>query len=248
MRRISYTTLIFAAAPVQLALLTAHLVVSYGFPSHTALREALPVAYLAATYLQWLGFAFFISMRTGHRVPIAMHLPHLLSFLPLIRHIMLAADRMPTDTTSLTLAWVHAIVTHIFSLVATWLWQMRISHLPQAADRRREILPIALYAILLITTILAYAGLDFSFAAASSPFALGIVQLLLQVVVTVLLITRPEHRSGSLALFAAAAFSLANLALLFDRSRSNLGVEIALAATSFTQIFALYVFVKARED
>lgn len=246
MPRINSTKLILAAAPLQLVFLTAHLVVSYGYPALTALREALPVLYLALTYLQWLGFAFFISLSTGHRVPLVMHLPHLLSFLPLMRHIMLAADRLPTDTTSLTLAWVHAIVTHIFSLIATWLWQMRISQETQPEDRRREVLPIALYAILLMTTILAYAGLDLSFAAASSPFALGIVQLLLQVVVTVLLITRLEHRTGALALFAAAAFSLANLALLFDRSRSNLGVEIALAATSFTQIFALYVFVKVK--
>jgi len=243
-RRIRFTTLIIAAAPLQLAFFAAHCVVITKFSQLKALTEALPVLYLAATYLQWLGTAFFISMSTGQRVPLLMHLPHLLSFLPLLRHIMLAADRLPVDSASLTLAWVHAVVTHIFSLLATWLWQMRISHEMPVADRRRELLPIALYTILLITTILAYAGLDFSFEAAGSPFALGLVLLLLQVLLTILLITRLHHRPGPLALIAAAAFALVNLVLLFDRSRSNLGVEIALAATSFTQIFALYVFVK----
>ncbi len=244
MPTISQTTLILAAVPLQLLLLSAHLVLTYRYPQLVAWREALPVVYLGATYLQWLVVAFYISLTTRrHPVPLLMHLPHLLSFLPLLRHIMLAADRLPTDKDSLTLAWVHAVVTHCFSLLAAWLWQLRILNETVAENRRREVLPVALYAILLITTILAYAGLDLSFSASTSPFALGSVQLLLQIVVTVLLITRIEQRSGPLALVAAAAFSIANLLLLFDRSRSNLGVEIALAATSFTQIFSLYVFL-----
>jgi hypothetical protein len=241
-RRINFITLVLAAGPLQLAFFAAHIVITQKFATAQALRESLPVLYLAVTYLQWLGVAFFISLSTGRRVPLLMHLPHLLSFLPLLRHIMLAADRMPTDTTSLSLAWVHAVVTHIFSLIATWLWQMRISNEAVLADRRREFLPIALYTILLITTILTYAGLDFSFEAGTSPFALGLVLLLLQIMVTLLLITRLRHRTGPMVLIAAAAFAIVNLVLLFDRSRSNLGVEIALAATSFTQIFSLYVF------
>lgn len=264
MQRISSITLILAAVPVQLLLLSVHLVVSYGYPHLVAWREALPVLYLAATYLQWLLFAFYISLCTHRRypVPILMHLPHLLSFLPLMRHIMLAADqgsglgiantqyevvsaanRMAGDTTSLTLAWIHAVVTHCFSLIAAWLWQVRRVHEAEATNGRRELLPIALYAIALTTSILTYAGLDLSFTHNSSPLALGIVQLLLQILVTLLLILRSGHATGRMALIAAIAFSLVNVLLLFDRSRSNIGVEIALAATSFTQIFALYVFL-----
>jgi hypothetical protein len=263
-QRISSTALILAAVPVQLLLLTAHLVVSYRYPHLIAWREALPVLYLAVTYWQWLLFAFYISLRTHRRypVPILMHLPHLLSFLPLMRHIMLAADQgsgpgaagaqqgivspatiLTGDTTSLTLAWIHAVVTHCFSLIAAWLWQVRREHEAETAERRRELLPIALYAIALITSILTYAGLDLSFTHNSRPLALGIVQLLLQILVTTLLISRSPRKGARIALVAAIAFSLANLLLLFDQSRSSLGVEIALAATSFTQIFALFVFL-----
>ncbi|MFO1469856.1 MAG: hypothetical protein U1F27_02300 [Turneriella sp.] len=71
----------------------AHLALSCIFRKNALERDALPVVYLAATYLQWLFFLFLASWRTKKTRPIIMHLPHLLSFLPLIRHIMIAADR-----------------------------------------------------------------------------------------------------------------------------------------------------------
>lgn len=243
--------LFFAALPLQIAGFAGHLVVTYAFPKQVFLREALPLIYLGATYLQWLAVAFFISWRTKIcRVPFLMHVPHLLSFLPLLRHVMLAADRTPADAGSLTLAWVHAVVTHSFSLVAAWLWQVRRQYDAHGTDLlRKEIIPLALYVLAALTTILLYAGLDFSFAANSSPLAVGIIQLLLNTAVTAVLLYREHGALKPLAVIAAVFFSVVNGLLLFDRVSGSfnrdmpLGVEVALAATSFTQIFSLFVFL-----
>lgn len=236
--------LLFAAAiPLQLALLGAHLALSLSFPQKRFEREALPLIYLAVTYAQWLLFSFFISWRTKKfRVPIIMHLPHLLSFLPLVRHVMIAADRIETDPTSLLLAWVHAVATHIFSLVAAWLWQMRRAYEADLTEKR-DLIPIAIYALMAFTTIVIYGGLDMSFAAVNVPLAVGLIQLLLNVAVTGLLLLRETSRITALTLIPAVIFSLVNGSLLFDRARAEMGVELALAGSSFTQIFTLYVFL-----
>lgn len=236
--------LLFAAAiPLQLAFLGAHLALSLYFPQKRFEREALPLIYLAATYAQWLLFSFFISWRTKkYRVPIIMHLPHLLSFLPLIRHVMIAADRIETEPTGLLLAWVHAVATHIFSLVAAWLWQMRRAF-EEDLTEKRDLIPIAIYALMAFTTIVIYGGLDMSFAAVNVPLAVGLIQLLLNVAVTGLLLLRETSRITALTLIPAVIFSLVNGSLLFDRARAEMGVELALAGSSFTQIFTLYVFL-----
>lgn len=236
--------LLFAAAlPLQLAFLGAHLALSLHFPQKRFEREALPLIYLAATYAQWLLFSFFISWRTKkYRVPIIMHLPHLLSFLPLVRHVMIAADRIETEPTSLLLAWVHAVATHIFSLVAAWLWQMRRAYEADLTEKR-DLIPIAIYALMALTTIVIYGGLDMSFAAVNVPLAVGLIQLLLNVAVTGLLLLRETSRITALTLIPAVIFSLVNGSLLFDRARAEMGVELALAGSSFTQIFTLYVFL-----
>ncbi len=255
--------LFIAALPLQIGALAAHLVLVYFLPKQVFLREALPLAYLGATYLQWLGFSIFISLRTKVcRVPFLMHIPHLLSFLPLLRHVMLAAERTPADTDSLTLAWVHSVATHSFSLVAAWLWQVRRQYDAHGRDLlRKEAIPLSLYSLAALTIIALYAGLDFSFAANTSPLAVGVIQLLLNIAVTGVLLYReqgtgmfPGRRSHGgrnvdrgalkpLAVIAAIAFSLVNAMLLFDKGRADIGVEAALAATSFTQIFSLFVFL-----
>ncbi|MBX3722500.1 MAG: hypothetical protein KF713_11730 [Turneriella sp.] len=243
--------LFLASMPLQIGALAGHLILTFAYPKQIFLREALPLIYLGATYLQWLAVAVFISLRTKVcRVPFLMHVPHLLSFLPLLRHVMLAAERTPADTGSLTLAWVHAVVTHSFSLVAAWLWQVRRQYDAHGADLlRKEIIPLSLYVLAALTTILLYAGLDFSFAANSSPLAVGIIQLLLNTAVTVVLLYREHGALKPLAVIAALFFSLVNGLLLFDRVSGGfnrdmpLGVEVALAATSFTQIFSLFVFL-----
>lgn len=253
--------LLAAAVPLQLAFLGAHIALVLYFPLKRFEREALPLVYLAATYAQWLLFSFFISWRTKkYRVPIIMHLPHLLSFLPLIRHVMIAADRgqgmglvgaphdvvlgadRETDATSLLLAWVHAVASHSFSLVAAWLWQMRRAYEADLAEKR-DLIPIAIYAISAITTIVIYAGLDMSFAASAAPLAVGSIQLLLNVAVTGLLLMRETSRITALTLIPAVIFSLVNGSLLFDKARAEMGVELALTGASFTQIFTLYVFL-----
>lgn len=190
-----------------------------------------------------------------------MHLPHLLSFLPLIRHIMIAADRgqgmglstaaqdltqgadrAMADATSLMLAWVHAVATHMFSLVAAWLWQMRRAYEADSAEKR-DLVPIAIYVLMAITTIVIYAGLDMSFATVNAPLAVGLIQLLLNVAVTGLLLLRETSSITALTLIPAFIFSVVNGLLLFDKARSEMGVELALAGSSFTQIFTLYVFL-----
>lgn len=255
--------LLAAAVPVQLAFLAAHLVLVFYFPQKRFQREVLPLVYLTATYLQWLLFSFWISWRTKRRypVPLLMHLPHLLSFLPLVRHVMIAAsggvgaahdvslgaNRAEIDATSLMLAWLHAVASHSFSLVAAWLWQMRSAFDVDRAERR-DLLPIIIYGISAITTILIYAGLDLSFAANSAPLAVGLIQLLLSLSVTGLLVLRESKRITALTLIPALVFSLVNGALLFDTARAEIGVEIALAGASFTQIFTLYVFLHYSRD
>lgn|GEM_PF-3165370 len=235
--------LLAAAIPLQLAFLGIHVALVVYLPQKRFEREALPLIYLAATYAQWLLFSFFISWRTQkYRVPIIMHLPHLLSFLPLIRHVMIAADRLESDTTSLLLAWVHAVATHIFSLVAAWLWQMRRAYEADLTEKR-DLIPIAIYALMAFTTLVIYAGLDMSFAAVNAPLAVGLIQLLLNVAVTGLLLLRETSRITALTLIPAVIFSLVNGSLLFDRARAEMGVELALAGSSFTQIFTLYVFL-----
>ena len=246
MTPIKLSVLLVLALPLQLGFLAAHLVLTYKFPDQRFWREILPLAYLTATYLQWLLIAFFISWRTKkYPVPIIMHLPHLLSFLPLVRHVMVAADRQQGEATGLLLAWLHAVATHIFSLTAAWLWQLRSAY-RREVDEKRDLVPIGIYAIALITTVLLYAGLDLSFAATAAPLALGIVHLLLYMAITLMLVIRDRHAWSALSLAAAVIFSLANAALLFDRSRSDLGVELALAGASFTQVFSLYVFLHYR--
>lgn len=254
--------LLAAAVPLQLVFLGLHIALVLYFPQKRFEREALPLIYLATTYAQWLLVSFFISWRTQkYRVPIIMHLPHLLSFLPLIRHIMIAADRgqgmalvgaphdvvlgadrAETEATSLLLAWVHAVASHSFSLVAAWLWQMRRAYEADLTEKR-DLIPIALYAIMAFTTFVIYAGLDMSFAASSAPLAVGLIQLLLNVALTGLLLLRETSRITALTLIPAVIFSLTNGALLFDKARAEMGVELALTGASFTQIFTLYVFL-----
>lgn len=248
--------LLAAAIPLQLAFFGAHIALSRYFPEKRFQRDALPLVYLGATYLQWLLFSFFISWRTKkYRVPILMHLPHMLSFLPLIRHVMITADqssaglgaalgaeRPETDSLSLMLAWVHAVASHSFSLVAAWLWQMRRAYEADLTEKR-DLIPIAIYAISALTTIVIYAGLDMSFAASAAPVAVGLIQLLLNVAVTSLLLLREKSRISALTLIPAVIFSLVNGSLLFDKARSEMGVELALAGATFTQIFTLYVFL-----
>ena len=237
--------LLIAALPLQLGAFAAHLVLINFYPKAALLKDALPLVYLGATYLQWLGIAIFISLRTKVcRVPFMMHIPHLLSFLPLLRHVMLAADRTPADAQSLTLAWLHSVATHSFSLVAAWLWQARRIRHGHAGDLlRKEAIPLSLYSLSVLTTIVLYAGLDFSFAATNSPWAVGAIQLLFNFAVTGVLLYREHGGLKPLAVIAAIVFSLVNAALLFDRGRADIGVEAALAATSFTQIFSLFVFL-----
>jgi hypothetical protein len=231
-----------AAIPLQLGFAALHFALTELVPGNAMLREALPVAYLAATYLQWLAFSFWISLRSKkYRVPIIMHLPHLLSFLPLTRHILLAADRQAIDTTSLNLAWIHSVVTHCFSLVAAWLWQVR-AEFDEGTALRHRILPITLYMLAALTTLVIYAGLDFSFSRSTLPFGLGLVQLLLYTSVTIALLLR-ENIRHLLPVIATVAFALVNGLLLFDQARSDIGVELALAASSATQLFSLYVFL-----
>lgn len=234
-----------AAVPLQILLFCSHLVLTIYFPKQQFLLEALPVIYLALTYLQWLTIAAVISL-TGKRfpIPVLMHLPHLLSFLPLIRHILLTSNRMHTDTGSLTLAWAHAVATHSFSLVAAWLWQVRRQNDAHELDLfRKDFIPLALYVICALTTIMLYAGADFTFAKAPAPYATGAIQLLLNLGITVVLLHREHGGLKPLATLAAVIFSLANAALLFDKTPGDLGVELALAATSFTQVFSLFVFL-----
>lgn len=242
---IKLSSLLFAALPLQFGFLAGHFLLVFYFPVSPLLREELPLLYLAATYLQWLCVAFIISKRTKIcRVPILMHLPHLLSFLPLLRHIILAANRTPSDIGSLSLAWVHSVATHSFSLVATWLWQQRKFFATSAADLlRQEFVPLALYALAALTTIALYAGLDWSFARTPLPLAVGIIQLLLNIAVTGVLLYRDRGSLKVFAITAAVIFSLANGLLLFDHAQGDIGVELALAATSFTQIFSLFVFM-----
>jgi len=237
--------LVLAAVPLQLGFLACHFLLIFYFPVSPLVREELPLLYLAATYLQWLFVAFVISKRTKVcRVPILMHLPHLLSFLPLLRHIILAANRTPSDISSLSLAWVHSVATHSFSLVATWLWQQRKLFSASAVDLlRQEFVPLALYALAALTTIVLYAGLDWSFARTPLPLAVGIIQMLLNIAVTGVLLYRDRGSLKIFAIIAAVVFSLANGLLLFDHAQGDIGVELALAATSFTQIFSLFVFM-----
>ncbi|MFZ5627584.1 MAG: hypothetical protein ACOY5B_00535 [Spirochaetota bacterium] len=231
-----------AAVPLQLGFGALHFVLSRFSPQNVLLREALPVLYLAVTYLQWLTFSFWISLRTKkYPVPIIMHLPHLLSFLPLVRHIMLSADRQAVDATSLNLAWLHSVVTHSFSLLAAWLWQVR-AEFDDGTGLRHRLVPILLYILAALTTLVVYAGLDLSFARSAFPFGLGLVQLLLYTSVTLALLLRERIRHF-LPVAAAAAFALVNGLLLFDQARSDIGVEFALAAGSATQLFSLYVFL-----
>ncbi|GAB4424207.1 MAG: hypothetical protein OHK0011_04650 [Turneriella sp.] len=231
-----------AAVPLQLGFGALHFLLLRFSPQNALLREALPVIYLAATYLQWLAFSFWISLRTKrYRVPIIMHLPHLLSFLPLVRHIMLAADRIALDETSLNLAWLHCVVTHSFSLPAAWLWQVR-SAFDDGQALRHRLLSVVLYLIAALTTLVLYAGLDFSFARSAFPFGLGLVQFLFYAGITLVLLLREKIRHA-LPAAAAAAFAFVNGFLLFDQARSDIAVELALAAGSLTQLFSLYVFL-----
>lgn len=230
------TRLAVAAIPLQIAFLAMHFIFLNLSPGNTFLRESLPLIYLGATYAQWLIVAAYLSYKYGKPVPLLMHLPHLFSFLPLLRHVMLAAERTPSDSQSLTLAWVHTTVTHMFSLIATWLWQLRDNKWELSKPEKAR---VVFYAAAVLTTILIYAGLDFAFAESINPFAVGFVQFLLAVSVTgVLLFQAP----GAMAIGAALIFSIGNAALLFDNSRSSFSVELSLAATSLTQYFALYVF------
>lgn len=235
--------LFVASAPLQLAFAAVHFALLWLSPGNLLLRDALPVAYLAVTYAQWLLVSFYLSLRTGkYRIPIVMHLPHLLSFLPLARHILLAADGQAPDTPSLAVAWIHCVVTHCFSLPAAWLWQVR-GHFGPASGLRQNLLPILLLILAQLTILALYAGLDFGFARSPLPLGLGLLQLLLYAGVTLALLrgkTRPL-----LPALAAVAFALVNGALLFDRAGSRFGVELALAAGGATQLFALYVFARS---
>jgi hypothetical protein len=231
-----------AAIPLQLSFAVIHVLIARFWPQNVLLKEVLPVIYLAVTYLQWLVISFWISLRSKkYRVPILMHLPHLLSFLPLVRHILLAANRQTTDTMSLNLAWLHSVVTHSFSLPACWLWQVRADFEDGKALRERPV-PIVLYILAALTTLVVYAGLDFRFAQSAYPIGLGVLQLLLYFSVTLALLLREKIRHA-LPAVAATAFALVNAALLFDQARADFGVELALSAASATQLFSLYVFL-----
>lgn len=231
-----------AAVPLQLGFAVIHFAISRFLPQNALLKEALPVIYLAVTYLQWLVFSFWISLRSKkYPVPILMHLPHLLSFLPLVRHILLAADRQAIDTMSLNLAWLHSVVTHSFSLLAAWLWQVR-AEFDDGKALRHRLVPIVLYILAALTTLVVYAGLDFSFARSAYPLGLGVLQLLLYLSVTLALLLREKIRHA-LPTVAATAFALVNAVLLFDQARADIGVEFALSAASATQLFSLYVFL-----
>jgi len=233
--------LFLAAIPIQLVFLAGHFGILHFAPKNFFLREALPLLYLAFTYIQWLGFAFFISLKTGKRVPILLHLPHLLSFLPLLRHIMLSAARTPSDVQSLSYAWLHTVSTHIFSLIAAWLWQTKENKWDLS---RIELARTIFYGAAALTTVFIYAGLDFAFAESMNPVATGALQLALALAVTGFLL----FRSPSVwAIVAAIFFSLGNAVLLFDNARADIGVEVTLAATSLTQYFSLYVFESNRQ-
>lgn len=231
------TILALAILP-QLAFASCHFLLSRSAPSHALLVEILPVTYLAATYLQWLLFSAWIAWRYQYPVPAVMHLPHLLSFLPLLRHILLAAERKGIELSYLDLAWLHAVVTHSFSLPAAWLWQMRRS----AFAIGQRFFPVAVYSLVALLLFVLYAGLDFGFARATYPFVLAILQFLLYLGTTLVLVLPRGHRAP-LPLIAATAFALTNGVLLFDQVRSVIGVELSLSASSITQLFALYAFV-----
>ncbi|MFO1469855.1 MAG: hypothetical protein U1F27_02295 [Turneriella sp.] len=70
---------------------------------------------------------------------------------------------------------------HMFSLNAVWLWQMRRAYEADFAGGKRDLVPIAIYVLMAITTIVIYAGLDMSFATVNAPLAVGLIQLLLNV-------------------------------------------------------------------
>jgi hypothetical protein len=245
-RPVKLIPLFLIAVPVQLAFLGTHLVLALWYPQQKFWLDALPLLYLGATYLQWLFWAFVISFRNDNcRVPIIMHVPHLLSFLPLIRHVMLAAEHHPSSTASLTIAWIHCVATHSFSLVAAWLWQLRgrFSEDEGFPAFRRNLMPFALYTLAALTMIALYAGADFRFARTDTPLAVGLIQLVLSMAVTLVLIYREPGSLRPLAIFAALVFSLTNGLLLFDSATGDFGPELALAASSFTQIFTLYVIL-----
>lgn len=222
----------------QLAFGGCHFLLSRFAPSHALLVEILPVAYLAATYLQWLSLSAWIALRYQYSVPVVMHLPHLLSFLPLLRHILLAAERKGIELSYLDLAWLHSVVTHSFSLPAAWLWQMRRS----AIAIGQRFFPVAVFSLAALLIVVLYAGLDFGFARATYPFVLAILQFLLYLGATLALVLPQGHRAP-LPIIAATVLALTNGVLLFDQVRSAIGVELSLSASSITQLFALYAFV-----
>ncbi|HRP70633.1 MAG TPA: hypothetical protein PLY93_13975, partial [Turneriella sp.] len=94
MQKIYLIYLFCASGIIQFFFLAVHLFNLRSAQAKPLFIESLPILYLAATYALWLLVATFISWRTKkYRVPLLMHIPHLFSFLPLIRHIMLAADK-----------------------------------------------------------------------------------------------------------------------------------------------------------
>lgn len=234
--------LFLAAVPLQLFFLFAHFYWSYQRPQDALLRDAFPLVYLAGTYLQWLLFAFWISLRTKkYRVPLLMHLPHFLSFLPLLRLVALASEKETVETLSLHLAWVHSVLTHSFTLVAAWLWQVR-AEFENPIWKKERYLPFLAYLAASSTMLVVYAGLDFTFKAPSNALALGTIQLLLYLAVGVLILLSEKTRMR-LAFVALSVFVAVNTMLLFDPSRTGFSVEVALSGVTFTQLFSLCVFL-----
>ncbi|HRP69780.1 MAG TPA: hypothetical protein PLY93_09650, partial [Turneriella sp.] len=146
--------------------------------------------------------------------------------------------------------WLHAVATHTFSLVAAWLWQMR----PREDTRWRSVfmrhrVSILLYLLAQLTIVLIYAGLDFRFANTAMPWAVGLLQLLLNMAVTALILYNHFGKLRLLRFATALTFSIVNFVLLFDSSfNAFISAEAALAASSFTQIFTLFVFLVYAEE
>lgn len=238
---VKLSSLFLAALLPQLAWGFCQLLFSQLWAQNAFLREILPVIYLATTYLQWLLIAIGISLKAKHcRVPVSMHLPHFLSFLPLVRHILLAADRQGTDPVSLNYAWLHSLVTHCLTLPACWLWQMRATMREDSAVTQR-LLARMVYILAALVVLAIYAGLDFQFVHTVSPLALGLLQFALFFLATLLFIMM-QKRVHPLPIIAATVFAGVNCLLLCDRAGSIIRVEFALGACSMAQLFALFVF------
>ncbi|MBV6494128.1 MAG: hypothetical protein LDLANPLL_02154 [Turneriella sp.] len=251
MERIRVKFLFITAGSIQVIFLVLHLSYLPSAKASPLFIETLPIIYLAATYFTWLSVATFISFKTKiYRVPLLMHVPHLFSFLPLLRHIILAANKENVNLADLTFAYVHACVTHTFSLVAAWMWQMR----DKDASRLRELwqknyLSFLLFVLAQLAIVLLYAGGDFGFKTTTEPWAVGFLQALLNSIVIVFFLYKDSGALRPLPLSAAILFSLTNVALLFDTSTNTLlTTQAALAASGITQLFSLFVFLLFEEN